>query len=289
MTDLGLQALEDREKGQFPISIATSLALEGAFGILEDKPNPSTPPINGVEELWFNVRTLFRNMNGALKKGTETNVSTDDYAKALIEEIGIIYSIVSQRTAGKTKAYFYLCEYHSLTAIYRHALFKEVNTPNQKQYADMENLSIKAMLNTYRSMGVDPIMVFDTTLRGTGKRCVLITHYPLDLVSNKDMEVTGLLESHTGVLKTKAQWHTKLHNGKDLVRIPFDIMTVQLFGDSGNLLKPYPKEYRKEILDIADKYKWTPTTTKDRIKLTVQLQRKPQLEALVNKLYTTII
>lgn len=65
--------IDARTKGQFPISIATSLALEGLFGILEDNKDPN-PPWPDYTDLIINVRTLFRNLLGSIEdEHTSTN------------------------------------------------------------------------------------------------------------------------------------------------------------------------------------------------------------------------
>jgi len=276
--------LEEREKGQFPLSIPTSLALEGVFGILEDKPNPKIPPIEEYGSIWFNLRTLFRNANGSIKKEDEVNLSPNDYANLIREEMSIIRGIVGQRTNHRVMVHFYVCTYKNLLGIYKHCQIREVRTEKQKHYFALENKTIELLVNLLKELG-DSVHVFDTTLDGDKSKALIATHLPLDLLSNKNFSNIALLESHSGSVKTKALWHTKLHNGKDLIRIPFDIMTIQLFGDSGNMFAPYPQEFRKAILEIAEKNKWTSTTTKDRIKLTVKLARQPTLEATVMKLY----
>ena len=57
ITDL----MSSRTIGQFPLSIATSLAMEAAFGIYPDRPE-TKEPILKYDTLWVNVRTIFRNI-----------------------------------------------------------------------------------------------------------------------------------------------------------------------------------------------------------------------------------
>lgn len=275
--------LDNREKGQFPLSIATSLAFEGAFGIYPERPQQKVL-INDYQEVWLNIRTLFRNIHGSMKKEDEARLSATDYAMAIREEMTIVQSVLDDHTRGRVRAYFYACDYRSLKAHYPHANLKEDNTDRQKHYSAMENRALDALGIELKGLPQQYIH-FDTTIKGNKKKALFITHYPLDLLSNTDFEEIGLLESHSGVVKHKSEWYTKLHNGKSLVRLPFNKMTIQMFGDSGGLFAPYPQEYRKALLEVADKHQWTPMTTKDRILLTVGLTKMPTLIGTVQKMF----
>lgn len=283
-----MQMMEERMKGQFPITISTSLALEGAFSILLDKPNPKIPPIQNYDELWINLRTLFRNLHDCFKKEQEVLIMPPDYAKVMREEMHIIQGALDQHTNGRVRAYFYTCSYQNLSGIFKHAQFKDAKTPAQIHYAAQENRTLEELDNLLKETG-ESFVKFDTVLSGHEKRTLIITHYPVDLLANQYMFDLALLESHTGAIKTKGMWHSKLAGGKDIHRIPFDIMTIQLFGDSGKIFTPYPLEFRKKMLEIAEQYQWTPATTKERIKLTVNLSRTPTLESAIMKLYATFL
>lgn len=283
-----VELIENRAKGQFPLSISTSLALEGALGILEEKPNPAKPPIQDFDEIFFNLRTLFRNINGCYKKDEENRLSPGDYAHMLIEEMTIIQSVLDQHTGGRVRAFFYACTYNNLTGLFKSARFKEARTPAQLHYANQENKTLELISKALREEGRD-FLHFDTIINGNKKKTLMVTHYPIDLLANQFFSEIGLLESHTGVVKPRSLWYTKLLNGKDLTRIPFDIMTIQFFGDSGHLFSPYPIKYREALLEVANKYQWTPVTTKERIKLTVGLYKNADLEKTVMKLYSTFL
>lgn len=277
--------LEMREKGQFPLSIGTSLAFEGAFAIMLDNPNPPKPPIDSYKEVWVNLRTLFRNLYTCMKREQSEMLLPDALGEAMREEMSIIQGILAERTGGRVTAIFYANNYHSLTGLFQNAIFKEAKTEKQKHYSLMENKAIDYLLKHYQKSGQFTILDLDTTLVGNERDALILTHYPLDLISNKKFGDIGLLESNTGAVKRPHQWYTKLKNGNELGRIPFNKMTIQLFGDSGDLFAPYPSDYRRAVIDCAENNKWTQTTTKDRIILTIQLLKMPQLEGLVRKMF----
>ena len=96
----------------------------------------------------------------------------------------------------------------------------------------------------------------------------MLTHVAYDLLSYNKFNTLHLLESHTGKCKDISLWWTKLSNSKDLMRIPFNILTLQIFGDS-QIFLPFPIETRKQILQLAEDKKWTNVTTKERIRLSL--------------------
>ena len=85
ITDL----MSSRTIGQFPLSIATSLAMEAAFGIYPDRPE-TKEPILKYDTLWVNVRTIFRNIMGSLEKEFADRVTPPMLANTLNEEMMFI-------------------------------------------------------------------------------------------------------------------------------------------------------------------------------------------------------
>lgn len=280
----GIDILNGREKGQFPIAIATSLALEGAFGIHPDKPAPDVPPMNECDELWINLRTLFRNLSGSVDPKEEFKIKASEYASVIEEEVKIIRNVVSDKTQGRVKTFFYACDYKSIEKLLPFAALKGTNTDKQKHYALMENNSIDEFGKRVKDTELD-FYHFDTRLRGHNKRSLMLTHYPLDLIYNLDFGEIILLESHTGNVKKKNMWYTKLTNGKELVNIPFNIVTLQLFGDNGGLFIAQPSAIRNEFIRIATKHKWHPLTTRERILVGLNIEKVPTLEGMVRKMF----
>lgn len=308
--------LHERVKGQLPISIATSRAIEGLLGILTDTPDTETPlkryaqaavnafnkakqfinihvgesnidpvtaPIKDYDELWINFRTLFRNIIGSLKAEEISLISPSEYATVVMEELAIIKSVIMDQ-GFMVDVQCYAATYKSIAGFYSNGIQKGIKTEKQKFLANLENKTIEAVLQI---LGEDNEMLtpVNVTIKTGGKRVVLLSHYPIDLLNLGKPSALALIESHTGVLKKQQHWHTKLNGGKDLPRIPFDKMTVQLFGDTGGLFSPYPKEYRQMLIKIAEQYQWTATTSKHRILQCVELAREPHFEALIRKLY----
>lgn len=291
MDSRSAQIFAEREVGQFPLSIATSLAIEGALGIMKEddargvKQDSANPPIKEYQHLWVNLRTLFRNIHGSMKREAADSLDVNALSEMLLIEATTLASVVHARTQRRVSVFFYACTYKSLASFYPHANFKETLTDKQRIYAGFESSSVEALLKLPHELL--NIETFNMTIspQGSFEHVAVMTHYPVDLLEMKGVRDIGLLESHTGVIKTKYQWYTKLKNGKELVRIPFDRMTLQLLGDSAGMFSAYPPAFRKKLLEIAEKHQWNQRTTRDRIMLTISLAKDPVFEGTVKKLY----
>lgn len=275
--------LEERAKGQFPVSIATSLALEGLYGILEDK--PETPaPAERFDALWINMRTLFRNMTGSMRSADVDELTASDFAAALIEELTLIRSIIQDRSGGRLRIQGYVATYQSLPSLHSYAIIKPARTPKQQHHSQLENDAIQLILKELGNPN-DQVKVVDVTLETDRERIAIITHYPFDLLNIKNATEVALVESHTGTIKRESLWYTKLNGGKSMPNMPFNILTIQVFGDTGGLFSPQPPANQHKLRELADRYQWSQITTKDRIMQCVALVRDPIFEGNVRKWY----
>lgn len=275
--------IDGRTKGQFPVSIATSMALEGLFGILETAPT-DTPPWREYTDVAINVRTLFRNLLGSISdEHTSTNTGYH-YAIALIEEMTIIRNVVTQYSNGTINTHFYACSYDSLTGLFPFAFFKDLKTDKQKFYAKLENGTIDEIMQQLGTPN-EFVRLYDTNIPLQVKQALLLTNYPVDLLTLTKATKVALLESHTGRVKERQHWNTKLHNAKSLPPMPFDRMTIRVFGDSGNLFAPYPLDTRKKIMEIATQYKWHSQTTRERVLQTIRLSKDAVFIQTITRLY----
>ena len=274
-------SLASREMGNLTVSIGTSLALESSFGIAEAVQDVT--PLKEFTHLWVNLRTLFRNIHGSVSSDVANNVDHRGFAVAMFEEVQVIRERVKENTNGGVEVRFYYCTYKSLATEFPKANLKTLNTAKQHLYNDLEEKSLKEVKTYFNAIG-QQIDVFDVRLKDLGERVLLLTHLPVDLVVIDGFSTVTLLESHTGKTKTKSQWNSKFSTSMDVSRIPFDRMTIQIFGD-GKMFGPSNKEYREKLIQIAEKHQWNPTTTKSRILLCIQVEREPVMEAEIRKLY----
>lgn len=259
-------AVDNREKGQVPISIGTSLAIEAGSGVYPDRPE-SPPPFTRAKQLWINLRTLVRNLYACLPTDLKETVLPDDLWQAALEEMSIIPSAVEQGSMGNTRVVYYVSDYKGLTSKYPGAILREPKTPKQIFQQKVEDTTLRLMLENNHQHHVE---FFDFDIQGQHPASFIITHLPIDLLARYRFERLELLESHTGKLKGPGAWNTKLTNGKDLSNIPFNAFTLQLFGDNGHMFAPQSITLRRKMLELAHRWSWTNITTMEKIRDTVK-------------------
>lgn len=278
-------ALTNREVGQIPVSIGTSLALEGAYGVLEDN-RDENPVINRVDVLYVNVRTLIRNIVGSVESEIAGQLHAEDILQVLLNEIQIIAASVKQITNGRVEMVPYYCTFESIKKTFPHALLKELKADKAPRMAFAFSREENVLADLDQQGQWLHVRKFDIDFdQDAQRKALILTNYAADLLQRYKFQTLTLVESHTGAIKSHALWNTKLTNGKELRNIPFDRMTIQMFGDNSNLFSPMPIKVRRFILDVATKNKWTPLTTKAYILECIHKLREPELEALVLNLY----
>lgn len=268
--------LSERTIGQYPISVGTSLAIESAMGI-HPEIEAKSPPIKQYQELWINLKTLYRNLMGSLQGDAAQLVLGVPVGDELQLEMDRIDSIIASES--DCHVIYYVCNYTRMEQRFPNARIRVDSTPRQKQFTQTMKEAIQHLLLLETPQANQPhagrVKVFDVTLKPTRHaKTLILTHVPLDLCSAKHFGELSLLESHTGAIKEKAQWYSKYHNGKELARIPFREDLLQVFGDH-ELFHPYPIENRRQLIAVAEKYNWTPLTTSEKIRYTIDTLLNP--------------
>ncbi|UQT02870.1 hypothetical protein TOTORO_00070 [Serratia phage vB_SmaS-Totoro] len=257
--------LAQRAVGELPISIGTSLAIEA----LANK--AGTTGVGGKEysdrygALWINIRTLYRNIYESVENTKRSLLTPEAIASTLIEEVQYIQRFAS----GKIEhLQLYHREYADLLRRFPKAFIRVPNTPFQKQYDAFMNKTIDLVLARDDSQSIE----WDkgSELRGEPTKALIITNYPVDLLSRTKFTQLRLLESHTGTIKSKSQWNSKLTEGKNLKMMPFNEFTIQVFGDGPTQFLRMPIAIRRAVIDTAIKYKWSPMTTMEKIRQNIQ-------------------
>lgn len=256
--------LARRAVGEYPISIGTSLAIE------------TLKPGSQYGSLWINLRTLFRNIWDALEgedrklilSGVSGGLRTPNgksvisaLADTLEEELHRLWQVTEGRI---DKITLYHREYGDILGRFPHSILLVPNTPLQKLNRSIMVETIDEVLR--RRIGLSIDVDRGSQLKGEPVKALIMTNYPVDLLSRTAFVKLRLIESYTGAIKTRSQWNTKLTDGKLMPRIPFNDFTIQVFGDGNVLFRAYPKKVRVAILELAEKYKWTTMTTKEKIR-----------------------
>ena len=272
MAIITTSVLSDRAMSSWDISIGTALALESLFKGPKPPYDPERvlPPhvdIMGYQELWINVSTLYRNILGSVNTATQKQVMPGEILSVLEYETELIKEIIKQNSKDRVKVIYYCVHYTGLEKKHPEAKIRKDTTEKQIHYTEQETLVIKEFLKRHRKD--NGILEFDNAIRSiTSSNVLMLTHVAYDLLSYNKFNTLHLLESHTGKCKDISLWWTKLSNSKELMRIPFNILTLQIFGDS-QIFLPFPIETRKQILQLAEDKKWTNVTTKERIRLSL--------------------
>lgn len=278
------EGLHSRALGAFAISISTSLALEGLVGVHEDHPTPPGKPLPyvGYDYLHVNVRTLIRNCFNAIDTDKAYTCKAQGLADVVAEEMRIISTVIAEQIGGMFNHGYYLPSYSNLPSKFPDAILRGANTPKQQYYAKLEDDTL-ALLQQHPIM--DDVVKETTDLRtaiGRGK-ALMLTHYPVDILLAKHKRY-HLLESHTGRIRSQELMNNKLKRC-GLTQMPFDIMTVQFFGDTGDMFVAQPIKIRRTMETIAKKYSWNPITTQSRIEATIKMAGEPFLYDYVRRLY----
>lgn len=278
------EGLVSRTLGQFPISISTSLAFEGLVGIHEEHPHPKGRPLPyvGYDYMHINVRTLIRNCFTSMETSKAYICGPAEMAETIAEEMRIIDTILTEQIGGMFNHGFYFPTYVKLPQQFPDANLKGANTDKQKYYAKLEDDTLTKLLE---HPIINDILSEKTDLKtamGRGKG-LLLTHYPIDILVAKHKRY-HLLESHTGRIRPQELMNNKLKSCK-VKEMPFDMMTIQYFGDSGDMFSPQPIKFRGTLERIAMKYKWNTTTTQSRIEANIKMSNEPHLYDYVRRLY----
>lgn len=268
--------LNNRTTGHFPVSIATSLAIEGAFGIHPDHPVLKAPILK-YNSLWINCRTLFRNLIGSLEKDSIDKITVRELTIVLNEEMSFIRNIISEMTNNTVGVVFYYPNYNKIEFSFKYGVVRMDNTDRQKELTTLHNQTIKNLLDKDKDDKIHGIKIFNISLSTNGDsnvEALLISHYAIDLLSANEFKKLSLLESHTGVIKEKAMWYTKFYNGAELNQIPFIKCFLIIFGDD-TTFRPYARSLRMDILEVAKKYNWSSVSTRAKIIYGISSMKNP--------------
>lgn len=275
---MSLEILSNRAKGEFPLSIGTSVALEKFFGVSNDNSvYRETPPYKKYDCVCINLSTLVRNMIASIKSVDLKEVSKSDFVTTLRNEIEIIRQLFEQYGENKTIVCFYYNHYHNLNLELKHAKFKPSMTDNQLLVYLLER-------NVPKEISFNDIPAFENThlMITHGRRNnILLTHNPLDLLFNSFTSV-ALLESHTGKVKLPAQFNTKLKSAPE--NMPFNKITLQIYGDKAGTILPLPSKERSLFSEEASKLGVNSAMDIKRFIARMKESKEPSVKALVSRL-----
>lgn len=249
----------ERATGYFPLSIATSLAVEGAIGIHPDNP-VGDKVLKDFTGHWVNVKTLFRNYYEAIGKENIPSVGVIDLIDSFRQELTSYIEVSEEQGEGKFKTILYCPDYLGLQARFPHSILRVDGTPNQVLFSKSMTTVLGDIIKNEKDLiKLYPLKITDPHPSNT----LMLTHYPFDLTTTAFRSLS-LLESHTGAIKDKSRWYTKLYNGKELAMIPFRECFLSVFGDN-QLFRPIGSTYRRTLVDLGKQHNWSFATTRDKV------------------------
>lgn len=281
-----MNSQSERVVGNLNVSISTNMAIDGLYNRIPDKPKEKTLPALQGNAIFFNVRTLFRNIWGSMKSSDAENTSLNTFVDIIEQEIMTLQEALSMED-HPLEAFFYAPSYEHLRKFYPNGELKDVTTDKMTNKVLMEN-RVLATLKKQDETGAMPIIFNDVELKTkVPYKAFILSHYPVDLLHTNGFDKTFLLESHTGTVKGPDKWYTKLStkNIEFNERIPFNKGTIQFFGDSGGMFKSQPMGAKKRVVEVAVKYKWNQQTTRSRMLDTLRLAGEGALEQTLRKLW----
>lgn len=272
-----MMSVHERSVSSFPISIGTAIALESLFSPRiqpydTNRQIPNNVDVHQYKVMFFNVLTLFRNLQGALDKETFMAAKAEELLGVILQEIDIIRSLFNVEGQGLCEPIFFVptYDYFYKNSKFRMIKFRQDNTEFQKLYTGKQSKVLFELVKRKDIVKIDK----DLPVNGK-KEALLLSHIPLDLLNYKHFNKFDLLESHTGKLKNRFTWNSKYYPipDVDMNMFPFNRKFLMVFGDK-TIIHPSDIRIRKQIADVAKARHWTAMTTLDKIDLDLKLSIK---------------
>jgi hypothetical protein len=238
--------LLNRTQSGFPVSIGTGLSLETIFKPVQpvydkDREVPSKIDPDAYTLYLFNVSTLLRNLVTSIDAGI-TDIPALDIYEALMDELVFLEDFF---TSSSLDIKFYVNSYEQPKKLYPDRI-RVPKTANQLVHSHIKDLVLKEVVKE------SSVTLFtDKVTYGNKHKVLIFTHMPWDLLSYEDYVKLDLLESHTGVIKTRKDFNTKYFKvpNRDMDFLPFSKKLLPIFGDKV-MFKPSPLKERVRIYDL---------------------------------------
>jgi hypothetical protein len=238
---------------KLPLSIATAIPFEEV--ITNDQKKPDV--------LILSVRTLLRNFLGSVPKDVVPSVR--DVVAEFNDEIDLIESYCKMQ---RVTLLLYSTDYSKITNRFPKAI--RPDTWDKK-------IELNGWYDVIMKHGNIQSTLLDVSVnlpsRPIAKEYIM-TSFAIDLLVIGANAGTRLLESHTGAIKQKFEWITKLTDNKQYHGLPFNTLTYQLLGDKSYTNKGASVKLRKVLLEVANKRKLKPYSSLFACKTALQNERQ---------------
>lgn len=240
-----------------PVSIGTAMIVESEFSDTK----------KWHDRVYINLRTLLRNIIHAIPTEDRDVLQADDVLDALIKEMHVLNEVLPEYKPGVTVGY-YLPDYSDIFKKFKRGNPRLNYTPRMKEDIIMAEKVFRKL--EQRKEDEQPLPEYDTCGWELDKHhlsTTLLTSYPSDLLSQYRFPRCNLVESHTGRVKERKHWSSKLNHTEndDMSTIPFNKFTLTVFGD-GVLFLVSNRKVKKLVLGLASRDQWNYLTTEARIR-----------------------
>lgn len=247
--DYEYRIVDDRAVGKdVPFSVAMAIPIEGH--LIKEKIE--------FDAVFLNARTVFRAYHGSYK--SENRPGKLDLIKGFLEELTNIKAFIEQLGYDVN---VYVPLYPKPEKKFPDARPKANTYPSQRIYADWE---ITALAMVVKEKIADQVCNY--SINGHSGKTVMMTHFPIDLLSQYNFGDLTLLETNSGALKDRTEWYTKISSPAKLgPKMPFNILSLQVFGDKSKLFSSIKElKDKKALIELAEKKRWKPFTSLAKIK-----------------------
>jgi len=232
-------------------------------------------PKEPIQVLQLNLDTVIRNAYQAYETDDRAQVRAEGLANDVLQDLkGIYDNLALIGTAGIPELVVYRGSYKGLANRFKRASLWQPTTELQKAYATLAHATANGVVKAMKGLVKD----VDYTVPRSTKRTYVVTHHVVDLLTPMGYGTLYLIESHTGVVKGKGALNTKLTNGASLARMPFNALTLQVFGDNSTNFRSGAFRYKAALLKLAEDHKWTPGATVERVHLGLTGLKDPELK-----------
>lgn len=268
----------ERKLGANSLSIGTDLAVEAVFPNLPkytDDIKYTQGDIDTYDFHIWNVYTIVRNFVNSVPNKDYTSVMRNTlFLPLLIEEVDRLHRLYD---GMKCKIVMFYPVYKQVYKNYN--VNKEVVNTNPYSM----HLAIKSFLESDHGKKVF-IQYRRPDHRWSKKyrlnNLLVTTHIPCDLFNaNKTI---NLLESHTGVIKTKEEFNTKFHKlgSESLTSLPFMEELLYIFGDN-QIVFSLPVGIRRKVVKLATEKEWFVHSKEDQI--VRDIKNDSELKSILHK------
>ncbi|EKD89621.1 MAG: hypothetical protein ACD_33C00026G0001 [uncultured bacterium] len=248
--------LNERPMSGFPLSIATSLALETLFNpVIEvfdtTREVPPKAKVSDYSVFIFNINTLLRNIITSVPYIAIREVKFNEVLDILLEEIDFLTNFFNN---NNMYIKFYINNYSYVKKTYD---IKKLRNATTEKQLYIDQITAYCLDKIVKEDNVDK---FTKDVKYHKEDNGLIfTHVPYDLLSYDNFTSLALLESHTGLIKTRKTWNSKYYPlpNKDMSTLPFFEYLLITFGDNV-MFHPDPLKERLELYEALIKKKVHP-------------------------------